>query len=113
MNIIGYIFIIIGVVFYALGGFGVFRMPDVYNRIQAGTKATTLGTFSLLIGVAFLHPAWTLKILLIIAFISISNPIGSSVLSRAAYVSGVKPVECEIDELAEILDNGGEKSVVD
>jgi multisubunit Na+/H+ antiporter MnhG subunit len=28
MNTLGYIFIIIGALFYALGGLGMFRMPD-------------------------------------------------------------------------------------
>ncbi|RKX48645.1 MAG: Na+/H+ antiporter subunit G, partial [Thermotogae bacterium] len=41
MEIIGYILITIGSLFYLLGGLGVYRMPDVYNRLQAGTKATT------------------------------------------------------------------------
>lgn len=110
MNIIGYIFMIIGALFYALGGFGIFRMPDVFNRIQAGTKATTLGTFSLLLGIGFANPSWFLKILLIIVFISITNPISSSVLSRAAYISGVKPYKIEIDELAKLYEKEGEKS---
>lgn len=110
MIYIGYFFIILGALFYALGGFGIFRMPDVFNRIQAGTKASTLGTFSLLIGVGFLNPTWFLKIFLIIVFIAITNPISSSVLSRAAYISGVKPVNTEIDELSELYSKRGEES---
>jgi multicomponent Na+:H+ antiporter subunit G len=88
MNIIGNVLMIIGGVFLAIGGFGVFRMPDVYNRIQAGTKATTLGAFSLLMGVGFHNPEWFLKIGLIIVFIAITNPVGSSSLARAAYKKG-------------------------
>jgi multicomponent Na+:H+ antiporter subunit G len=88
MNIAGNILMIIGAVFLCLGGFGVLRMPDVFNRIQAGTKATTLGAFSLLLGVAFMNPEWMIKILLIIVFIAITNPVGSSVLARAAYKKG-------------------------
>ena len=90
MNSIGYIFMIFGGVFLALGGFGVFRMPDVFNRIQAGTKATTLGAFSMLLGVGLANPAWLVKALLIIVFIAITNPVGSSVLARAAYRKDVK-----------------------
>ena len=41
MIIAGNILMVIGGVFLLLGGFGVLRMPDVFNRIQAGTKATT------------------------------------------------------------------------
>jgi len=95
MNIAGNILMVIGAVFLAIGGFGVFRMPDVFNRIQAGTKATTLGAFSLLLGVGFMNPEWMVKILLIIVFIAITNPVGSSVLARAAYKKGVPQYEKE------------------
>ncbi|MBE0600467.1 MAG: monovalent cation/H(+) antiporter subunit G [Firmicutes bacterium] len=90
MNIAGYVFMILGAAFMALGGFGVFRMPDVFNRIQAGTKATTLGAFSMLLGVGLYNPDWLVKALLIIVFIAITNPVGSSALARAAYRRNVK-----------------------
>lgn len=91
MIIASYIFMVIGGLFLAFGGFGVFRMPDVYNRIQAGTKATTLGAFSLSLGVGLSNPGWLVKILLIIVFIALTNPVGSSTLARAAFKSGVIP----------------------
>ena len=43
MNLIGDILLVIGCAFIALGSLGLIRMPDVYNRLQAGTKAATLG----------------------------------------------------------------------
>ena len=89
MNIAAYILMIIGGVFLAIGGFGIFRMPDVYNRIQAGTKATTLGAFSLILGVGVANPGWLVKVALIIVFIAITNPVGSSTLARAALKKGV------------------------
>jgi len=93
MTIVSYIFMIIGAVFLALGGLGVLRMPDVFNRIQAGTKATTLGAFSLTLGVGLANPDWLLKALLIIVFIAVTNPVGSSVLARAAYKAGAARYE--------------------
>ncbi|MDI3471871.1 MAG: multicomponent Na+:H+ antiporter subunit [Thermotogaceae bacterium] len=102
MSIIGYLLIIIGAFFYFLGGLGMFRMPDVYNRLQAGTKATTLGSFSTLLGVGLVNPAFLGKALLIIAFIALTNPVGSSVLARAAYLKGVKPTsKTVVDEYAD------------
>jgi len=91
MSIIGDIFLLIGVSFLLLGALGLVRMPDMYNRIQAGTKATTLGSMALIIGVAFHHPDWTLKLLLIAFFILLTSPVGSSTIARAAYISGLKP----------------------
>jgi len=108
MTIPGYIFVVIGAAFYALGGLGMFRMPDVFNRLQAGTKATTLGTITLLFGVGLLHPEWMLKILLIIVFLTITNPVGSSTLARAAYLAKVK-MKAGKDELKSLL-NGDDSN---
>jgi len=109
MEIVSYVFIILGGLFYFLGGLGVLRMPDIFNRIQAGTKATTLGAFSVLLGVGINHPSWFLKVLLVILFIALSNPIGSSVLAKAAYKSTKKPSNLVQDDLAELF--GGEENV--
>ena len=108
MTILGYIFIFIGALFYALGGLGMFRMPDVFNRLQAGTKATTLGTITLLFGVGLLNPDWMIKILLIIVFLTVTNPVGSSTLARAAYISNVKK-DVEKDELKSLLNGDDEE----
>ena len=91
MNIVSYILIIAGGVFYATGGLGLLRMPSLYTRAQAGTKATTLGTMLTLGGVIAARPEWTLKILLIMLFVIATNPVGSSTLIRSAYRSEVKP----------------------
>lgn len=107
MEIVSYIFMILGALFFLLGGLGVLRMPDVFNRIQAGTKATTLGAFSMLIGVGVAHPDWLLKVVLIIIFIAISNPIGSSVLAKAAYKSTELPSNLVQDDLKDLL--GGDE----
>ena len=100
MEIISYVFLIIGGLFFLLGGLGILRMPDTFNRIQAGTKATTLGAFSLLIGLAFSNPSWTFKIIVIIVFIVISNPIGSSAIAKATYKSKNIPTNLVQDDLA-------------
>ena len=90
MDIIGGLLLVAGAAFLLLGGLGLVRMPDVFNRIQAGTKATTLGTLLTLSGVACLQPEWALKLLLIGLFILFTNPISSQVLARAAHRSGAK-----------------------
>ncbi len=98
-EIVGYTLIGIGAFFYFLGGLGILRMPDVYNRLQAGTKATTLGTFSTVLGVGIVEPHFLAKALIIVAFIALTNPVGSSVLARASYLAGVKPCSgTKVDE---------------
>ena len=89
MHIAGEILLGIGSAFLFLGGLGIFRLPDVYNRLQAGTKCTTLGAFSSILGVGFLYPSWLLKTILIAVFILLTNPISAHALARASYKSGV------------------------
>ena len=92
MEIIGSVLILLGSVFLFLGSLGILRMPDIYTRLQAGTKATTLGAMSLILGVGFLEPSWFLKILIIIIFIAYSNPISSHALARAMYKRNKLPL---------------------
>jgi multicomponent Na+:H+ antiporter subunit G len=72
-------------VFHLSAGLGILRMPDAYSRMQAGTKASTLGNTLVVGGIAFFHPDWTLKLLLVIYFVLMTNPIASHALARAAY----------------------------
>jgi len=88
--IIGEVITGIGTVFLFLGSLGIFRLPDVYNRVQAGTKCATLGAFLTIIGVGVMQPDWFWKALIIALFILISNPISSHALGRASLKSGVR-----------------------
>ncbi len=92
-EIIGMILILTGSVFYLLAGIGIVRMPDAFNRIHAGSMATTMGSFGVLLGVGIYEPAYFVKALAAVAFISVKSPIGSSVLARTAYLTGVNQSE--------------------
>jgi len=89
VQIIGTFITAIGTIFLFLGSLGIFRLPDVYNRIQAGTKCTTLGAFLTIIGVGIMQPDWLPKTLVIAVFILITNPISNHALGRASCKSGV------------------------
>ena len=101
----GGILMVAGAAFLLLGGLGLVRMPDVFNRIQAGTKATTLGTLLSLGGAACIQPDWALKLFLIglfILFILFTNPISSQVLARSAHrIRAQKTPMTSVDRLAE------------
>ena len=91
-EIIGMIFIIIGLVFDFFGCLGLIRLPDVYNRLQASTKCVTIGTCSILFGL-FLFKGFSacgLKALLCILFLILTAPVSAHALARAAHKSGVK-----------------------
>jgi multicomponent Na+:H+ antiporter subunit G len=95
-DVIGNLFLIIGSLFLFSAGLGVLRMPDTYNRIQTGTKATTLGTIMILAGLAFLHPAWTLKLIILIFFVMLTNPVSSHALARASHAIGIHETETTV-----------------
>jgi multicomponent Na+:H+ antiporter subunit G len=83
----------IGVVFLFLGSLGILRLPDVYNRLQAGTKCTTFGAFFTIIGVGVMEPTWFWKTLIISLFILLTNPVSNHALGRASKRIGVPLTE--------------------
>ena len=80
-----------GSAFALLAAVGVLRMPDVFTRMQASTKASTLGLGCLLIGAAlqlgdfgsFIH------IVSIGAFVLLTTPVAAHVIARASYLAEV------------------------
>lgn len=91
-EIIGIIFIAVGIVFDFFGCLGLVRLPDVYNRLQASTKAVTLGTCSIMFG-TFLILGFTsagVKSLLCITFILLTAPVSAHALARGAHRSGAE-----------------------
>lgn len=88
LSIAGAFVTLAGSAFILFAAIGLVRMPDLYTRIQTGTKASTLGTILVLAGLAMIHPEWALKLVLLIVFVAITNPVSSHVLARAAAKNG-------------------------
>ena len=102
IDVLGGVLLVAGSAFLLLGSLGLLRMPDTFNRIQAGTKTTTLGTLLTLGGAACLAPGWGWKLLLIGVFLIFTNPISSQVLASTAHRRGVKQTELtRVDRLQE------------
>ena len=80
-----------GSAFSLLAAVGVLRMPDVFTRMQASTKASTLGLACLLIGAAmqFGDFASFIRVASIGAFILLTTPVSGHVIARASYFAGV------------------------
>ena len=111
-DIIGNLLLITGALFLFSAGLGVLRMPDTYNRIQTGTKATTLGTILILVGLAFLHPAWTFKLFILVFFVMLTNPVSSHALARAAHAIGThESSKTVIDQLESAQDEAARETV--
>ena len=83
--------IIVGVAFDFLGCLGLLRFPDVYNRLQAGTKCVTFGTCGILFGIFALQGFTGLgvKALIGIPFVLLTSPVGAHALARGAHIFGV------------------------
>ncbi|MDP2940338.1 MAG: monovalent cation/H(+) antiporter subunit G [Candidatus Omnitrophota bacterium] len=103
-EILGMVFIVIGLIFDFFGCLGLVRLPDVYNRLQASTKCVTLGTCSILFGL-FLFKGFSaagMKAILCIVFIILTAPVSAHALARGAHKSGVKLWEKSVcDEYAQ------------
>lgn len=86
------IVIIIGLVFMALGVFGVFRFKDYYSRILITAKVDTVGFITIMIGYMIKHgfDFFSGKIILVLALYLITNPIATHAVTRSAHLSGYR-----------------------
>jgi multicomponent Na+:H+ antiporter subunit G len=90
-EIIALVLMGIGMVFNFFGCLGLIRFPDVYNRLQAGTKCVTLGTIFVLLGAAVFF-GWTggmSRTVLCLLFILITSPTAAHAIARGAHRAGV------------------------
>lgn len=110
VEIIGSLVTLLGAIFIFLGSLGIVRMPDAYNRMQTGTKASTLGTILTLLGLGIIVPSWFGKVFILIMFVMITNPVSSHTLARAAHFVGIKLSKKTVsDILAEDEENKKEE----
>lgn len=81
---------IVGATFALLAGIGVLRMPDVFTRMQASTKASTLGLGCLLAAVVLRYPelSFAIRAASIGAFMLLTTAVAAHVIARAAARSG-------------------------
>lgn len=89
LTVIGALITLMGSLFLLLASIGLIRMPDVYNRMQAGTKATTLGSLFVFLGIGLAQPSWAIRLIILALFIVFTNPISSHVMIRSAHHIGI------------------------
>lgn len=90
-DIIAAILMINGGLFMLLGAVGILRMPDLFTRMQAATKTSTLGASSMFLAVAFYFGSLGIvtRSLLVIGFLFLTLPVSAHMIARAAYFSRV------------------------
>jgi multicomponent Na+:H+ antiporter subunit G len=76
----------IGVLFMLVSSVGVLRLPDVYARMQAAGKATSIGIGCILLAAGFFYGEWALvRMIVLLALFFITGPIATTALAHAAY----------------------------
>lgn len=102
IEIISGVFLLLGSIFILLSAIGLLRMPDLFTRMSATTKASTLGIGLVLTGTAIF---WgdigiAARALSIIIFLLLTAPVAAHIIGRAAYFDKVPLWEkTHIDEL--------------
>lgn len=89
--------------FVFVGGVGVIRMPDLYTRMHASSPTDTLGSM-LVLGGLMLQGGLslvTLKLLAILIFLLLTNPVATYALGNAALLSGHWPLGIKPEELSD------------
>jgi len=85
------VLLFIGASFLLLAGVGLLRMPDVFSRMQAATKASTLGVACIMVAVAvhFNDLGITMRALAASVFFLLTAPVTAHLVGRASYFLGV------------------------
>jgi multicomponent Na+:H+ antiporter subunit G len=107
VKIVTMVLMVSGSLVVLLGAVGLYRMPDVYHRMQASAKASSLGAALLLLAVAlhFGQTQVTLRAVAGIVFIFITVPVAAHLLARAAHRIRVPAWSGTLaDELVEFQD---------
>ena len=107
--ILAALLLVAGVAFITVAGIGIGRLPDVFQRMHAATKAGGLGTSLVVLGVLVagdvVRPTTGV---LTILFMLLTLSVASQLLARAAYMSGAPLHEFDRDDpLAAVLDRAG------
>jgi len=107
---VGFVIIVVGVLFDLLGCIGLVRLPDIYNRLQAATKCVTLGTCMILVGVAIKigFGEGAAKAIICAIFVLLTSPVGAHALARAAHKSGIRLWEGSVVDKYLEVDSGKE-----
>ncbi len=93
---------VVGAVFLLLAAVGITRMPDLFTRLQATTKAATLGVGCVVLAVAvhFGDMSVAARAAAVIVFVLLTAPVAAHMLGRAGYMVGAPQWEGTImDEL--------------
>ncbi|MBP7782862.1 Na+/H+ antiporter subunit G [Acinetobacter portensis] len=101
MEILVSIFLLIGAFFMLIGGIGMVRLPDLFMRLHAPTKSSTLGLGSFLIA-AIIYSAFQGRFgfaeILITLFAFITAPVSANLIAQAALHLRLRSMSGDVPE---------------
>jgi multicomponent Na+:H+ antiporter subunit G len=101
---LGVVLLLSGAGFMLVASIGVMRLPDLFMRMHAMTKAGTVGIGLTMLAVAIFsaNVAVTSRAIVVILFVALTAPVAAHMIARAAYITGVRLWEGTfVDELRE------------
>jgi len=108
--------LVFGLLFTLVSTVGVLRLPDVYSRAHTASQADTLGAGFAITGVVLSLgvQAPTIKAVLLLVFIFVTNPTAADAITRSADEEGIEAWTVDDDrtdgDLAADAEAGGENA---
>lgn len=91
MMYIAYVVIVLSWLFVIFGMIAIFGLKNLYTRILTAATIDTVASFLVLIGliIASGQFEYSIRLIILIVFLLITNPISSHVNIRSAYLIGI------------------------
>ncbi|MBB4303794.1 multicomponent Na+:H+ antiporter subunit G [Rhodobium orientis] len=105
-NIAVGLILLTGSFFAFVASIGLLRLRDIYMRMHAASKAGTLGSGLMMVGLAVYAAEIDVisRALAGVVFFLLTTPVSTHLLARAAYLVGHKPAEeTRIDDYADAV----------
>jgi len=99
------ILLIVGAFFSLTAAIGIIRLPDLYTRMHAASKAGTLGSGLAFVAIAVfaMDGSVVLRALAGILFFLLTAPISAHLLAKAAYAAGYRPAKkMQVNDLEDV-----------
>ena len=104
LEILVSIFLLIGAFFMLVGGIGMVRLPDLFMRLHAPTKSSTLGLGSFLMAsilFSAIYGRFGFAEVLITLFAFITAPVSANLMAQAALHLRLRSLSGEVPETLE------------
>lgn len=84
--------LVLGTGFIAVAALGLLRMPDLYSRLHAASKAATLGTacLALALVVHFADASIGFRAVALGLVVFVTAPLSAHLIARAGFVTGTR-----------------------